>query len=47
MREVEFHRFLNEENSLPVKFVLERGEVQKFVVQLECRFDESGFSDRS
>jgi len=27
MREVKFHRFLNEENALRVKFVLERGKV--------------------
>ena len=42
MREVKFHRFLDEENAGRIKFVLERGKVQKFVVQLECRFVEAG-----
>ena len=31
MRDVEFHRFLNEENAMRVKFVLERGNILKFV----------------
>lgn len=38
MRLVEFHRFLNDNNALRVRFEVERGQVLKFVVQLECRF---------
>ena len=38
MRVVEFHRYLNEDNALRVRFELEHGTVLKFVVQLECRF---------
>lgn len=42
MRLVEFHRYLNDDNALRVKFELEQGQVLKFVVQLECRFNEGG-----
>lgn len=38
MRTVEFHRFLNDDNALRVRFELEHGQILKFVVQLECRF---------
>lgn len=38
MRLVEFHRYLNEDNALRVRFEVEHGIVLKFVVQLECRF---------
>lgn len=38
MRIVEFHRFLNDNNALRVRFETERGQVLKFVVQLECCF---------
>lgn len=45
MRVVEFHRFLNEDNALRVRFEVEHGIVLKFVVQLECRFGENiGFA---
>lgn len=37
MRTVEFHRFLNDDYVLRVKFDLEPGRILKFVVQLECR----------
>jgi hypothetical protein len=40
MRFVEFHRFLNDNNALRVRFEVESGQVLKFVVQLECRFDD-------
>ena len=40
MRRVEFHRYLDDDNSLRVEFDLERGQVLKFMVQLECRFAE-------
>lgn len=40
MRQVEFHRLLNDDNALRVHFELEHGQVLKFVVQLECRFIE-------
>jgi len=40
MRLVEFHRFLNDSNALRVRFEVERGQVLKFVVQLECRFGD-------
>jgi len=38
VRTVEFHRLLNDDNALRVRFELERGQVLKFVVQLECHF---------
>ena len=41
MRQVEFHRLLNDENALRVPFELDHGKVLKFVVQLECRFSET------
>lgn len=41
MRHVEFRRFLDENTSLRVRFDLEEGKVLKFMVQMECRFDES------
>jgi len=41
VRRVEFHRYLDEDNSLRVEFELERGQVLRFMVQLECRFAES------
>lgn len=40
MRLVEFHRFLNENNALRVRFEVESGQVLKFAVQLECCFDD-------
>lgn len=41
MRQVEFHHFLNNDNTLRTRFELERGQVLKFMIQLECRFDDS------
>ena len=41
MRLVEFHRYLDDDNSLRAEFELERGKVLKFMVQLECRFAEN------
>lgn len=41
VRLVEFHRYLDDDNSLRVEFELERGRVFRFIVQLECRFGES------
>lgn len=40
MRTVEFRRLLDEANALRVSFDIERGRVQRFVVQLEAMFDE-------
>jgi len=40
VRIVEFHRFLNDNNALRVRFEVERGQVLKFVVQLECHFGD-------
>jgi hypothetical protein len=40
MRPVEFHRYLDDDNTLRVGFELEHGQVVKFIVQLECRFAE-------
>jgi len=40
MRLVEFHRFLNDNNALRVRFEVESGQVLKFVVQLECHFGD-------
>ena len=36
MRTVEFHRLLDHQNSLRVRFELEQGQVKKFIAQLEC-----------
>ncbi len=40
MRVVEFHRFLNADNALRVRFEIERGQVLDFMVQLECRYGD-------
>ena len=40
MRTVEFRRLLDDNNALRIRFELERGQVLKFVVQLECYFDD-------
>ena len=40
MRTVEFRRLLNDGNALRVRFELEQGLVTRFVVQLECRFND-------
>lgn len=40
MRTVEFRRLLDDDNTLRVRFELERGQVLKFVVQLECYLDD-------
>lgn len=41
MKTVEFQRRLDSDNMLRVRFETERGQVLRFVVQLECRFDEA------
>ncbi len=40
MRTVEFRRLLDDRNAMRVHFELEQSRVLKFVVQLECRFNE-------
>lgn len=40
MRTVEFRRLLSDANALRVRFEIVNGQVQKFVVQLECRFGD-------
>ncbi len=40
MRTVEFRRLLDYDNALRVMFETERGQILRFVVQLECRFAE-------
>jgi hypothetical protein len=42
MRTVEFRRLLDFDNALRVMFETERGEILRFVVQLECQFVENG-----
>ena len=42
MRTVEFRRLLDNENALRVMFESERGQITRFVVQLECLFEEGG-----
>lgn len=39
MRHVEFRRSLDDDNELRISFDSDRGEISKFTVQLECRFD--------
>jgi acyl-CoA thioesterase FadM len=39
MRLVEFHRPLDYDNALRVRFEVEHGQVLRFVVKLECRFN--------
>lgn len=41
MRSIEFHRILDAENMLRVRFDTERGHVLRFTVQLESRFGQS------
>jgi hypothetical protein len=40
MRTVEFHLLLDDRNAMRVNFELEQGRVLKFVIQLECRFND-------
>jgi hypothetical protein len=42
MRAVEFHRLLDDDNALRVMFESERGQIVRFMVQLECSFEEDG-----
>ena len=42
MRAVEFRRLLDYDNALRVMFESERGQILRFVVQLECQFVEDG-----
>ena len=42
MRTVEFRRLLDYDNALRVMFETERGQILRFVVQLECQFVEDG-----
>ena len=42
MRTVEFRRLLDYDNALRVMFESERGQILRFVVQLECQFVEDG-----
>jgi hypothetical protein len=39
MRTVEFRRLLDDKNAVRVSFVVERNQVLRFTVQLECRFN--------
>lgn len=39
MRTVEFRRLFDDRNAARVSFELERAEVVRFVVQLECRYN--------
>ena len=41
MRLVEFRRFLDNDNALRARFELGQGHVLKFMVQLECRFEDN------
>lgn len=41
MREIEFQRFLDEENLLRMRFTVDKGVVTRFAVQLECRFSHT------
>jgi hypothetical protein len=41
MRLVEFRRLLNGDNALRARFELDQGRVIKFMVQLECRFENN------
>ena len=40
MREVEFRRLLDDRNALRARFILDQGNVEKFVVQLEARYND-------
>ncbi len=42
MRTVEFRRLLDNDNALRVMFESDRGQIIRFVVQLECVFTEGG-----
>lgn len=41
MRHVEFRRLLEDNIALRVEFDSERGQIIRFVVQLECQFDDN------
>ena len=43
MRTVEFRRLFDHQNAARVRFELERDRVLRFVVQLECRFDDEWY----
>ena len=43
MRLVEFHYIFDKDNILRIRFELERGLLQSFVVQLECFFENIGW----
>ena len=40
MRTVEYVKLLNPENRVRIRFDTDQGQVLRFTVQLECRFDE-------
>lgn len=40
MRIVEFRRLLDDRNAMRVRFELEQSQVLRFVVQLECRYND-------
>jgi hypothetical protein len=42
MRTVEFRRLLDDMNALRVRFETDRGQILRFVIQLECLFSEDG-----
>jgi hypothetical protein len=42
MRHVEFRRLLEYNIALRVEFESERGQILRFVVQLECQFEDDG-----
>lgn len=42
MRLVEFRRFLDDNNALRARFELGQGQVLRFMVQLECYFENNG-----
>jgi len=42
MRTVEFRRLLDFDSALRVMFETERGQIMRFVIQLECQFTEGG-----
>lgn len=40
MRQVEFRNLLDPQNAVRVRFDIDQGQVVRFMVQLECQFDD-------
>lgn len=44
MDEIEFRRFFTDDDLARVRFTVERGKIQRFMIQLECRISEKWYA---